>query len=286
MSYKPPASTNMTFEKTKIEPEEKNKPDFYFDPKRSEAERIKLIAIEEDKDPRGGPVKFWSHSSLMQFQECPYRLYLRRVKKLKEPSGEAAERGTRIHDHAELFVRGTESELPAAKKIEDFRTRFEGLQMLYNNGQVELEENWGFDIDWAVIPDDGQLYRNNDLWCITKLDAFVREDKTSARVIDHKTGRKFGNEVKHGAQAQSYAISAFMRYPELEFVTTEFWYLDQGQETLLNYTRDEAMLLMPRLTERAIKLTSATRFPAKPSETACKWCHYRKDGTCEYGVAI
>lgn len=101
--------------------------------------------------------------------------------------------------------------------------------------------------------------------------------------VTHNTGRKFGNEVKHSGQAYTYAVSAFMRYPELEFVKAEFWYLDQGETLERKWTRAEAMLLLNRLTERAIKMTSATKSPAKPSDTACKWCHYGKNGDCGYG---
>lgn len=286
MTYQPPKETNIAFGDTKIKPEDKPKPQFEFDPKRSEKERLALIATDGSNDPQGGLVKFWSHSSLQQFQTCPYRLYLRRVKWIKEPQGEAAERGTLIHDECECYVRGIVDKLPEGKKTVEFELRLNTLRELFNMGKVEMEENWGFDIDWNPIPDDGQLYKNPKLWCTTKLDVFVREDETSARVIDYKTGRKFGNEVKHGGQAMEYAVSAFMRYPELEHVTTEFWYLDHGQESIRHYTRQEAMLLLPRITERAIRMTSATKFPAKPSESACKWCHYRTSGDCQYGDSI
>ena len=36
-----------------------------------------------------------------------------------------------------------------------------------------------------------------DVWARIKLDAIVHEDETSARVIDYKTGRQFGNEIAH-----------------------------------------------------------------------------------------
>ncbi len=286
MTYTPPENSTITFGNKKVTPEEKAKPTFEFNPTRSEKERLALIATDGSNDPQGGLVTFWSHSSLQQFQECPYRLYLRRVKRIKEPSGEAAERGTMIHDQCEAYVNGSRIDLPEGKKTQEFQHRFETLRSLYLKGQVHLEENWGFDIDWGTLADDGALYKNPSLWCITKLDVFVRESETSARIIDHKTGRKFGNEVKHGGQAMEYAVSAFMRYPELEHITTEFWYLDQGQDGVRTYNRQEAMLLLPRINQRAIKLTSATKFPAKPSDKACKWCHYRKSGDCEYGEAI
>ncbi len=283
MAYVPPDDSNIQFGNAKSVTEQVSKPTFEFDPNRSERERLALIATDGSNDPQGGLVKFWSHSSLQQFQECPYRLFLRRVKKIKEPSGEAAERGTKIHDQCEEYVRGLRAEIPEGKKTDQFEHRFTLLKDMFNKGMVQMEENWGFDVDWTPLVDDGKLYKDDKLWAMTKLDVFIRDSETSATVLDYKTGRKFGNEVKHGSQAYTYAISAFMKYPELEFVKAEFWYLDQGQTLERKWTRAEAMLLLNRLTERAIKMTSATKFPAKPGENACRWCHYAKSGDCEYG---
>ena len=153
--------------------------------------------------------------------------------------------------------------MPEGKKTDQFENRFNLLKNMFTQNMVQMEENWGFDVDWTPLDDDGKLYKNDKLWALTKLDVFIREDETSATVLDYKTGRKFGNEVKHSSQAYTYAVSAFMRYPELEFVKAEFWYLDQGETLERKWTRAEAMLLLNRLTERAIKMTSATKFPAK-----------------------
>lgn len=186
MSYEPPADSNITFGNAKSETEDVSRPTFEFDPKRSEKERLTLIATDGSNDPQGGLVKFWSHSSLQQFQECPYRLYLRRVKKIKEPSGEAAERGTLIHDQCEEYVRGLRTDMPDGKKTDQFENRFNLLKDMFKQGMVQMEENWGFDIDWTPLIDDGKLYKNDRLWAMTKLDVFIRDDETSATVLDYK----------------------------------------------------------------------------------------------------
>ena len=43
-----------------------------------------------------GPVKAWSYSALKVFEECPYRTYIQRIKKIPEPSSPAADRGSQI----------------------------------------------------------------------------------------------------------------------------------------------------------------------------------------------
>ncbi len=60
-----------------------------------------------------GPVAAWSYSALKVFEECPYRTYISRVKKIPEPSSPAADRGSQIHDEAEQYVDG---------RIEEFLT--------------------------------------------------------------------------------------------------------------------------------------------------------------------
>ena len=231
---------------------------------------------EIEFDAQGGPVKAWSASALDIFEKCRYHTYLKRVKRIAEPSGEAADRGSMIHDLAEHYVDGSLGELP--EQLEKFEKAFKSLREQYIAGKVELEEDWGFDINWQPCG-----WMDKKVWARIKLDVFVHEDETSAKVIDHKTGRKFGNEIKHNQQAMIYAIAAFMRYPDLEYIETEFWYLDKGEYLRNHYTRKQLPILMPRLEKRAIAMTCCTDFPPKPSATACKWCHYNKSGDCDWG---
>jgi hypothetical protein len=61
-----------------------------------------------------------------------------------------------------------------------------------------------------------------DVWGRIKLDAFVHETETSARVIDYKTGKAFGNEIAHSQQALVYAIGSFFRYPDLQIAKPRY----------------------------------------------------------------
>ena len=48
----------------------------------------------------------WSFSALKTFEQCPYRSYLQKIKKIPEPQHPAAKRGTDIHNQAEDYVKG------------------------------------------------------------------------------------------------------------------------------------------------------------------------------------
>ena len=233
-----------------------------------------------EKPAKLGDVRAWSYSALKVYEECPYRTYISRVKGVKEASGPAADRGTQIHQYAEDYVNGTMGEMHDT--LFKFKDQFEELRELYINAKVELEGDWGFDIDWAVVG-----WMEKATWARIKLDALVQEDDTSARVIDYKTGKKWGNEITHGQQGLLYAIGTFFRYPHLQFVQTEFWYLDKGETTIKQYTRDQAMLFAPAFHRRAVKMTTEKEFNPTPSKDNCRWCSFRKgdDPECNWGVS-
>ncbi len=226
-----------------------------------------------------GLIPAWSHSTLKTFETCAYRSYIAKVKRIAEDFGPAAKRGSEIHEQAEHYVNGTLGEMPDT--LNKFTKQFEHLRKLYNDSKVELEGEWGFTIEWEACH-----WMAPDVWARIKLDAIVHENETSARVIDYKTGRQFGNEIGHGQQALTYAIGSFLRYPKLQHVQTELWYLDHGTVTEHSYTRDQALLFLPKLHERAMVMTTAEKFPPNPSKTNCKWCSYKngEEPACQWGI--
>jgi len=227
-----------------------------------------------------GPLKAWSYSALKVFEECPYRSYIARVKKVKEPSSPAADRGSQIHQEAEDYVNGKLGEFPSTLK--KFKDEFEELRDLFEKAKVELEGEWAFTKEWEPCG-----WMEGRTWARIKLDALVHESETSVRVIDYKTGKKFGNEIAHSQQALLYAIATFLRYPDVEFAQTELWYLDKAETTKKSFTREEAMHFFPGFTARAIRMTTETQFDPTPSKNACRWCSFKTgdDPQCQWGVS-
>ena len=226
-----------------------------------------------------GLITAWSYSALKVYEECPYRSYIQRVKRVPEPSNPAADRGSAIHKEAEDYVNATLGELPDSLK--KFKDEFEELRQLFEKAKVELEGEWGFTKDWEICG-----WMEGRTWARIKLDALVNESDTSARVIDYKTGKRFGNEISHSQQALLYAIGTFLRYPNLEFVQTELWYLDKGETAKQTYTRQEAMQFFPGFNSRAVRMTTETDFTPQPSKNNCRWCSYKNgdDPQCQWGV--
>lgn len=233
-----------------------------------------------------GLIKTWSFSSLSKFEKCPYAAYLGKVEGLKEPAGPAADRGSAIHAQWEAYIRGDTDKLTDAGKKPN-HAYADALRQAYADGTASVEDEWTFDHDWTVVTP-----KTPAVWAVFKLDVFVQESPSSARVVDHKSGKSWGKEITHGEQGMMYAIAALMRDPALQFVSVEFNYVDEGQ--IINkgsWRREDLDIFLPRLTKRGHAMTSATQFPPTPSIHNCRWCRFkdevlRDDGTpaCTWGV--
>jgi hypothetical protein len=226
----------------------------------------------------------WSYSKLQDFEQCRLRAKIKYLDKVPEPPRllkpgqveHANDRGTRIHDSAERYVNGTGGFIPEMKH---FRAEFEHMRNLYQAGKVALEGEWGIDRDWE--PTEWRT-----AWQRGKLDALVHASDTEAVVIDYKSGKRFGNEIKHGEQVNLYGLLTFLRYPLLETVHVELWYLDVDEITQRTFDRDQALRFKASFDRRGRALTECTTWPANPNKFSCQWCPYGPDGTghCTVGV--
>lgn len=230
------------------------------------------------------PISSWSHSKMGDFESCKFRAWLKHDQKIPEPerplppgkTEHANDRGSRVHDGAELFVRGQGPFLP---EMRHFKPEFEKLQKLFAVERVSLEGEWGMNQDWEPAPWTGA-------WLRLKLDALVFHSPEEATVIDYKTGKIWGNEIKHGEQTQLYQLVTFLRFPFLEKVNTELWYLDQDEKTTRSFTRDQGLRFRPNWDRRGTALTTCEKWPTNANKHTCKYCPYGSWGTghCTDGV--
>lgn len=230
-------------------------------------------------------LKAWSHSRLLVFEACKLRAWLQFGERIPDPKPRPnADRGTLIHDGAEKYVRGKLKDMPA-ECAKHYRTEFEALKREFKAGKVSLEGEWAFDDEWN--PTD---WRDKNAWTRVKCDAVAWLTPRHVLVVDYKSGKRFGNEVKHGEQMQLYLLSILLRFPDADEVTVELWYLDHPQSdwnpTRQTFTREQGMRYLAAYTKRGKKMTTETQFPPNPNIFSCKWCPYGPDGTghCKAGV--
>ena len=156
-------------------------------------------------------IKKVSFSRLAEFENCAWATKLKLIDRVPEPerslppgkTEHANDRGSRIHDECEKFVRG---QGPLPREAKEFAQHFDALKGHFDAGRASLEGEWGFTVDW--LPCD---YNAPEVWLRVKADAVVWLSKKRAVVIDYKTGRKFGNEIKHAEQVQLYAMAVMIR---------------------------------------------------------------------------
>lgn len=223
----------------------------------------------------------WSYSKLLDFEQCKYRYRLKHIDRVPEEKHEAADRGTAIHTMAENFVLGKIKSLPT--ELMKFSDDFLALRDRHKEGNVSLEGEWGFDKSWQ--PTD---YKT--AWLRMKADAVAFNTKrTEAIVIDYKTGKKWGNEIKHGEQVQLYALATAIRVPSVKSIRVELWYLDKDELTNVEYTREHAIGFVKPFSARAAKIDKAhekDQFEPNPNAFSCQWCPYgpNKGNQCPHGI--
>lgn len=227
-------------------------------------------------------IKSWSFTRLSDWDKCPHMCFLKYVEKIPDPRpAPAAERGTAIHTMAEDYVQGKKKKVP--QELMRFEAEFKVLQADFKAKKVSLEGEWGFDQDWRVTDYAGA-------WGRIKADAVHMLTPTHSIVIDYKTGRKFGNELKHKEQLTLYALALAIREPTVVEITTQNWYLDQkpGENlTSTNITAKQCIMkYMEYFDKKARAMTTAKKFPANPNKFSCQWCPYSPRGTgdCKVGV--
>jgi len=234
-------------------------------------------------------IKTWSHSRLQVFEPCKFRAQLAYIDKIPEPprplppgkTEHANDRGTRMHEAAERYVKGG---VELLEELQHFAREFEKARELHKDGRCSLEGEWAFTREWAPT-----AWMSSDAWCRIKCDMVVDLGEDHMLVVDYKSGKRWGNELKHAEQMQLYTVGALCRHQNVRKVTTELWYLDLDEKATTTYTREQGLRYVKNFERRGDLLTACEEFPANPSKTTCRWCPYKpKDlggsGHCTVGV--
>lgn len=225
-----------------------------------------------------------SFSRLENFEKCPQRAFKAYVEKRKEPATldrTAANRGEQLHARAEAYVKGTSSDATGLDKVKEALDQYRDA---YANGMAVVEQEWAFDPEWQTTG-----WFDANCWLRVKCDVVLNPGALTCEVVDWKSGKKFGNEVKHLSQGQLYALAAFMRFPDTESVVVSFRYLDHNVAPLTRtYVRNDVPRLLGTWDRRLREMTSATSFKAKPNKINCRYCPWSDnnggDGSCQWRV--
>ena len=219
---------------------------------------------------------YWSLTALTQYEGCPSQYEWVRIQKHRNDlsNNPAVIRGNEMHKKAENLVLGKITGIPS--DLRKFSTEFRNLMRTNVSPEAELavDKNWQPCAwnDWDRV------------WCISKADAVVRELEESD-VIDYKSGRVRTN---YEPQLELYGCCELGYSPKMEIANSELWFLDHqnadGSGLVIKKKFDRYYLEEARKEweHRASKLLTATKYPARPSGSICRWCSRRDDkgGDC------
>lgn len=220
----------------------------------------------------------WSFSSLMDYETCPRRAFYRLIERAPMPPEDPDSplvRGNRLHKHIEDYITGAK---PLDPEITYDHGLLDELHEAYKLNFVNVEEEWAYDRDWNLV-----TWR--DATCRMKLDVGV-VSPSAYKVIDWKSGKKAGNEIKHTMQGQLYAVGALARYPELLRIDVEFHYIDHTdvKPLVATYTPDKVARFRATYDKRAARMLADTEFKAVPNKSNCRYCPFAITGHCPVAV--
>lgn len=226
----------------------------------------------------------WSFSSLMVYEQCAFRFKLARIERLPEPErppDNPLERGNRIHKALEDYIKGDTSYLNSeAKKIEPLQANIDHVRMLYEHGQVTVEEDWTLDSDWSFCD-------KSNAWLWMKLDVCVLDENSGIVIpIDWKSGKSGYKTIEHVQQLQLYAGTAALKFEWAETLIPELYYVDEGHVRQMSFTREQALGFIDRFDKRAQRIYGERLWRPNPNAHNCRYCPYspRGTGACPVGV--
>lgn len=223
-------------------------------------------------------VTAWSYSRFKAWSDCPKAMYAKDLAKtVPFVQSPAMARGDKIHRGVEAYLRKEADALPEATHMAKFEHQMAQLREIPDK---VIELKWGFTRSWKVT---GYHARGKDpVWLRVVLDAGVVYPDNTGEVIDHKTGKIYG---ENDDQVELFALTTMNYWPTLTDVTTRLWFLDAGVEKIAEFSRakDHAKLTA-KWEDKVRPMLEDTVFAARPNQW-CSRCPLARSngGDCRHG---
>lgn len=234
-------------------------------------------------------IKNWSFKKIEMFAQCPFQVKLKYIERMPEPPEDPKKdksrlRGIEYHDALERFIRDGDP-LPA------IMSDFAEIATDMRDAGVQAEAAWYFDDRWQPMEPVPGRDRPPGYWLevkldLSKFDAATVKAPATLYLGDWKTGKKYGNEIKHLKQMQLYGAAGYARFPEIERADVELLYLDQNTTWDITFSSSVLARLRAEWDEKAAKLFEEKLWRPRPSVHNCRYCPYSPSGTgaCPVGV--
>jgi len=214
----------------------------------------------------------WSYSRLKAFEDCPRRYHETQVKKGAWPEEKSAilEFGDAVHKAMAVALRTGE---PLPTKFKQYRQWVD--KVIRTDGELLVED----ECQWAVTREmQPCAWFSKDVWLRTVADA-VKLDGDVALVVDWKTGKSLNADP---VQLLLTSLMAFLHFPKLQCVRSDFIWLQEDSQTTQVVYRNECATHWSNLMPRVMRLEQAhakENFPPIPNRFCRNWCPVK---SCEY----
>lgn len=237
-------------------------------------------------------VTAWSYSRYADYKLCPLKFKLKHIDKMKEEGSPAMQRGSDIHKEGESFLTAPPpmGRKPKPPVVPPAYVHFKEEMLQLRGLDPLVEQQWGFTQEWQPASASGRDPHGwfaKDTWLRIVTDVTVVYDDNTADIIDFKTGRMYDTNQE---QMDLFAAGPFMKFPNVEAITTRLWYLDvpdpkgEGENVVTQeFTRDDFERIKKEWNARVVPMFKDKRFAPKPNDR-CKWCSFRKSngGPCKF----
>jgi PD-(D/E)XK nuclease superfamily len=220
--------------------------------------------------------RHWSYSALNNFTNCPRKFHAYEIAKtVREPENPAMLEGKRVHALMAEYI-SKRTHLPKQyeryERWADDRTQGDRIMTEHKMGMTfQLEPCEFFD-------------RKKTVWLRTIADLLVLTGD-QALSVDWKTGKEPNpvfEVLPANFQLRCTAVCIFLHFPQINFIESEYVYLNEGNYTDFTMDRSDLREFIPQMYEYAGTLNRAVRnnhFPPRPSGLCKKHCAVT---SCEY----
>jgi hypothetical protein len=214
----------------------------------------------------------WSFSRLKAFEDCPRRYHETMVKKgaWPEESSPMLEFGDAVH---KAMAKALRENTPLPTKFKQYQQWVD--KVARTEGELLVED----ECQWAVTRELRPCaWFAKNVWLRTVADA-VKLDDDVALVVDWKTGKSLNGDP---VQLLLTSLMAFLQFPTLKCVRSDFIWLQEDSQTTQALYRDEVAGHWANLAPRIARLEAAhvaDNFPPMPGRFCRNWCPVK---SCEY----
>ena len=205
--------------------------------------------------------------------DCALKFKLRHIEKRQEPPSKAFEKGGRVHEGLDKFMKQRTKLLP-----DEAWTLRKELVALSKDKSLRGEEAWGYDRNWQPLPVTG--YFSDGDYIRAKIDALTSK-KDRLKVIDFKTG-----QVRSASplQVRFYGMLALIREPKMQAAELELWFVEQSKVIPFEPVQRKDLLSIKTDFQRRFNAIEAERAWKPNPGDACTFCPFtrHKGGPCQF----